>query len=663
MQINIVSNLPCSSGEASVKTTEKDEAGSASSFFAQIGQLWNEDNENGESQAAEKSEAPNSARIGIDPVGVLLGATMLSLNPIKAEPIPDSGLSGFSLQVLADNSGAGEDAKATSPEAMADNNLHNSVKTSADELRSVSVGKEALEISISPNADGESLEISISANAEGEPLEVSVPPNAPETAQLLKTWTYSPPDEMIQPPATASKTLTAADDAQPALSEMQASAAGIPGAHAVEESMMPDSASAAPESFTDLQTGFSESLKKSDTVPPAPQDQRDAAHPAFQKLGPGLETMSEQSGSTSDSPISRTSNQQNEIDLPSRADSPEETPSVSTQQSDQALRDESRSIPEARYIRSVLQKIAQSDTGMEAKSFSPAPAAHAESRHNTVSMPDLRTTTYDTGSREPLPPPPDLKTETNLPNQANPKGLENSVQASPEGADAGGSNPNLDHAHSEPDARQIVKGKSEEGQIGVSQKFQLPLSDRPQETHSTFASNPAKIAEPNNFSEAFPPSAPATQSRELVFQLADHIRVQLREGKGEIRIQLKPDLLGRIEIKAETTGSGVTARIATESESVKSYLENNLQLLQQTLNDQGLRVDRIHIIVQDALDSRSSSGFGAQLGHSGSGRNSHNPDVSSNVSESGIRAPMDEITLDPQSWLALNPGNRFYTVA
>jgi flagellar hook-length control protein FliK len=100
-----------------------------------------------------------------------------------------------------------------------------------------------------------------------------------------------------------------------------------------------------------------------------------------------------------------------------------------------------------------------------------------------------------------------------------------------------------------------------------------------------------------------------------------------------------------------------------ESGDVKTYLENNLQLLQQTLNDQGLRVDRIQIILQDSLDSQSSSGFNAHFGHTGSGRGGRDSNDSSGTSESPNRSPSDEIIVDLQAWLALNPNNRFYTIA
>ena len=207
-----------------------------------------------------------------------------------------------------------------------------------------------------------------------------------------------------------------------------------------------------------------------------------------------------------------------------------------------------------------------------------------------------------------------------------------------------------------------IQGKLEHEQLHSGQQ-QLSAAERPSQIPSIFASSPAQ-----NGALAGSVTAPAAQSStshepELYFQLADQIRIQLRDGKGEIRIQLKPDSLGRLEIRAENTAYGVSARISTDSGVVKSYLENNLQLLQQTLQDQGLKIDRIHIVVQDGFDHQSSSGYTAQFGHAGSGQNGKDPQLPSGKSSALHMNPIDETGLDPASWLALNPNSSFYTVA
>jgi flagellar hook-length control protein FliK len=157
-------------------------------------------------------------------------------------------------------------------------------------------------------------------------------------------------------------------------------------------------------------------------------------------------------------------------------------------------------------------------------------------------------------------------------------------------------------------------------------------------------------------------TAAPLQNRELLFELAERIQVQLREGKGEIRIQLKPDSLGSLEIRAESTTSGVVASIAAESAQVKTYLENNLHLLQQNLQDQGLKVDRIQIFTQDGLDPQFASGHSAHFGDSGSGQHGRQD---RDTLEQGFvpAAPTEELPVDPAGLSYSNQSSRFHRVA
>jgi flagellar hook-length control protein FliK len=185
--------------------------------------------------------------------------------------------------------------------------------------------------------------------------------------------------------------------------------------------------------------------------------------------------------------------------------------------------------------------------------------------------------------------------------------------------------------------------------------------ERLQEAASPLASGPARLNDTTATVNASRPQTTGLQSREFIEQLAERIQVQVRDGKGEIRIQLKPDSLGHLEIRAESTVNGVVARIMAESGTVKNYLESNMHQLQQSLQDQGLRIDRIQVSVQDNSGSQSFSGYAAESGHSGSG----NQGRSGNRSGSGeIAADLqEELPVDPGTWAALNPNGRFYTIA
>jgi len=92
------------------------------------------------------------------------------------------------------------------------------------------------------------------------------------------------------------------------------------------------------------------------------------------------------------------------------------------------------------------------------------------------------------------------------------------------------------------------------------------------------------------------PGAPAFPETDFISRIAQQMHVQVRDGKGVIRIQLEPAMLGRLEIKAESGAAGLLATIRTDTAAVKDYLEQNLHLLYRSLQDAGVKVDRILVL-------------------------------------------------------------------
>jgi flagellar hook-length control protein FliK len=157
-----------------------------------------------------------------------------------------------------------------------------------------------------------------------------------------------------------------------------------------------------------------------------------------------------------------------------------------------------------------------------------------------------------------------------------------------------------------------------------------------------------------------PKQSAATEPTDFLSQLTERIQMQLRDGEDIIRIQLKPSSLGRMEIRAETSSAGVIATIVTESAGVKSYLEHNLHLLQESFQDQGLKVDRINVAVQDG-DWSQHSGSGQQEPRSGTGNRGESKSTgwhSGLMEDSG-----EELALDPATQAALRPYSTFHAVA
>jgi flagellar hook-length control protein FliK len=175
--------------------------------------------------------------------------------------------------------------------------------------------------------------------------------------------------------------------------------------------------------------------------------------------------------------------------------------------------------------------------------------------------------------------------------------------------------------------------------------------DNSQEKFSSMAMNLEQSTGTTKFvsgSEATMPS----RSGDLINELAERIQVLLRDGKGEIRIQLKPEHLGKLEIRAESGGNGVIAHITAESGSVKNYLENNLHVLKQSFQDQGIKIDRIQVNVQDFTDSQPNHGQSTAFGQAGSGnQNDESPKHARSVDFGKIN-PTEEISVDSLNFIS-----------
>ncbi|MBO8159352.1 flagellar hook-length control protein FliK [Thermosyntropha sp.] len=87
-------------------------------------------------------------------------------------------------------------------------------------------------------------------------------------------------------------------------------------------------------------------------------------------------------------------------------------------------------------------------------------------------------------------------------------------------------------------------------------------------------------------------------TREVFEQIVQKAELMLKQGLSEMKIELKPEFLGKMTIKILVEEGAVTARFIAENYQVKHLLENNLNTLKQTLENQGLKVEKAEVSVQ-----------------------------------------------------------------
>jgi hypothetical protein len=207
-------------------------------------------------------------------------------------------------------------------------------------------------------------------------------------------------------------------------------------------------------------------------------------------------------------------------------------------------------------------------------------------------------------------------------------------------------------------------GNSQPAQMDVDpgRTLRQGFSDPRHEGNPQLMSGAVVAAEGRDAASRLPAQVPAADKSQFFDQLAEKFQILVRNGTGEIRIQLRPENLGKLEINAQTGLHGVIARIATESGSVKSYLESNLHLLHQSFQDQGLKVERIDVLLQGGVDARYAAAQQESHDHSGSAGSQGNPSPAS-TARTKNDPPTDEVAVDPATLMYLRPHSTFHTTA
>ncbi len=294
----------------------------------------------------------------------------------------------------------------------------------------------------------------------------------------------------------------------------------------------------------------------------------------------------------------------------------------------------------------------------------PAQAAIAAVRQGTNLRPEVASALQESYSADNSPASRNIRVAIDNSQISSSKKLESATGASSQDANTGNSDGDQNAGRSQSSSWTVLQSRGENSQPNSSLSKTAAAEAQPEFSSQLLSSN-ARIAESGSVKTSGNSPAAPGRPDDFLFQLAERIQFQIRDGKGQMHIQLKPDVLGRLEINAETAATGVIARITTESGSVKAYLENNLHILQQTLQENGLKVDRIYVVVQENYDSQSSSEYSSQSNHAGSGQSEEKSNAHSGEAGAGSLAAnlQEELAIDPATWLALNPHIRFHTIA
>lgn len=94
-------------------------------------------------------------------------------------------------------------------------------------------------------------------------------------------------------------------------------------------------------------------------------------------------------------------------------------------------------------------------------------------------------------------------------------------------------------------------------------------------------------------------SAPQVQRGGIFDQIVQRAALLARDGRTEMRIDLKPEALGQVRLQIMTEYQQVSVRIFAEHAGVREIIESHMAQLKSDLQQQGLQIDRLEVAVAE----------------------------------------------------------------
>lgn len=88
------------------------------------------------------------------------------------------------------------------------------------------------------------------------------------------------------------------------------------------------------------------------------------------------------------------------------------------------------------------------------------------------------------------------------------------------------------------------------------------------------------------------------QTQEIVDQIVNYMKIQLRPGMSQLEMQLHPESLGTVHIQLVSRGGEVTAQFHVQNEAVKAAVESQVNTLVENLREQGVKVEAVQVSVE-----------------------------------------------------------------
>lgn len=93
-------------------------------------------------------------------------------------------------------------------------------------------------------------------------------------------------------------------------------------------------------------------------------------------------------------------------------------------------------------------------------------------------------------------------------------------------------------------------------------------------------------------------TAAAQQTSEIMDQIMEYMKVQIKPEMTQLEMQLHPESLGNVHVHIASKEGVITAQFTAQNETVKAALESQIVQLKESFLEQGVKVEQIEVHVQ-----------------------------------------------------------------
>ncbi len=102
------------------------------------------------------------------------------------------------------------------------------------------------------------------------------------------------------------------------------------------------------------------------------------------------------------------------------------------------------------------------------------------------------------------------------------------------------------------------------------------------------------------------------QTQNIMNQIMDYMRIQVRSDMTQMELQLNPASLGTVNINITSKAGVISAQFIAQNETVKAAIESQIVQLKNSFEEQGIKVESVEVAVANHSFERNLNGEGSR---------------------------------------------------